>query len=121
MPLPSVTASIELTTEKYWQELEALAMDGKIDMGLSNMLKALICSHLRDTNPPTANTELIKLAKEQLKDGIWLREVNEKTGAQYYLDIMVYVTNEDPSEGLRKVFKLIPKYPNGRLKYLDDL
>ena len=104
---------LELTLDRYWEELEKLGKIGIIPPELGMMLKALVTTHLRETIPPEATRYLTTLAMSHLQGGIQLDD--------HLYDVAVFVPNSGDKVATRSFFKLIPKYPGGWLKYLKDI
>lgn len=111
----SATA-IRLTSSGWWKQIDDLQMEGKLPHELGCLLKGLIGSHLSKTIPPAATPNLIKLAEEHLQGGVELSD----SATDNFFDVMVYTPNPGQEEVRRHFFVLIRKYPEGRLKYLDE-
>ncbi len=115
--MKTATASLKLTTWAYWEELDELMEDDRIQVELGMCLRALISSHINKTIPPEASSTLVQIAKNHLAGGIIL---SDSAGEQFY-DLMVFVPDAGGEATRRSFFRLIPKYPGGRFKYLNDI
>lgn len=108
---------LRLTTLNYWQELEGLRTTLPMPTTLVDCLKELVSSHVHATIGPEATSRLIEQAKHYLNDGILL---SDAIGDWLY-DVMVFVPNVGEVTATRSFFRLIRKWPGGRLKYLGDI
>ncbi|MFA6270054.1 MAG: hypothetical protein WC657_02485 [Candidatus Paceibacterota bacterium] len=112
-----MTPSIYLTVANNWQELEEMATNGKLPIPLADCLKALVVSERLSVISPEAKPELIRLAKAHLANGIVLSD----SATDQFFDIVVFVPDPGQEKNCRSFFKLIPKYPGGKFKYLENL
>lgn len=111
------TDPIKLTNSGWWQQIDALQQNGTLPDIVGCLLKGLVSSHMFKTIPPTATPNSIMLAKKYLRGGI---EISDSAIDTLY-DVVVYTPDNGKENDLRHFFFLIHKYPNGRLKYLDEL
>lgn len=108
---------IRLTSSGYWMQIDELEKDGKLPAELGRLLKELVNSHLNNTARPTATPHLIELAKQHLQGGIELSD----SAMDLAYDVMVYTPNRGCEKEQRLFFILIHKYPEGRMRYLDEV
>jgi hypothetical protein len=119
--------SIRLTTTGNWQELEDMVTRKELPAALADCLKELIACERHGAITPEAKPHLIQLVKEYLPNGIQLSQSMLEPGGLY--DVVVWVPhnkvisvpNTDQLIEFRSFFKLVPKYPNGELRYPKDL
>jgi hypothetical protein len=107
---------LKLTNSGYWNEIDEFAKDGKIPQELGDILGEIINSHRRKTTPHRATPRLIKMMKQHLSGGVMLTCPEEDR----CYDVMIFIPDVGRSE-LRPFFLLVPKYPGGRLKHLDEI
>ena len=105
---------LRLSSSGYWQEIDNMVKDGSLPRELGLLLNEVIGSFFSRAVPAEATSHLINLAKQYLQGGIKLS--NSAMDCLY--DIMVFIP--DPGKDLRSFFLLVRKYPEGRLKYLDE-
>lgn len=117
MALALATSPIKLTASNWWQELEQLHTTRSMPAHLVDCLKELVSSHLHSMIGPEATPRLIALAKNYLDSGILLSD----SAGDYLYDVMVWVPNPDKVEYKRSFFRLVPKWSDGRLKYLYEI
>ncbi|NCN07416.1 hypothetical protein GW933_01845 [Candidatus Falkowbacteria bacterium] len=79
--------------------------------GLAGLMKDIIVAMVNNYNPITATNRSIELVKNHLQDEIWL-------GEKMYR-LMVYVPYDGSTH--RSVFILIPSYPYGVIKRLEEV
>ena len=106
---------IKLTVADNWQELDQLEKSGVLPGELARHLKSLIGCHLKNMIHPTVSAEILRLAKTHVKEGILITD-EEHCFEQLY-DLVLF----QGSEQARPFFHLIPKYPHGRFRYLDEI
>jgi hypothetical protein len=106
---------LKLTIANYWQELETAIKEKRMPAALVDSLKMVISAYQNNGVGPTATAHLIGLAKELVPNGICLQYGH----ADENFDIVVFVPDQlEESDDLRMFFVLIPRYRNGRFKYL---
>jgi len=109
--------SFSLTVAGYWDELEELSKKGTIPAPLAACLKSLINSQCHATITTTATEELVRLVREHLPNGIMLSDPLHEV----LYDVMVFVPDGGQESQRRSFFRLMPKYPGGKFKYVKDL
>jgi len=107
--------NIRLTAEDYFDELEALTIQGIISLDVEFLLKDLISTHILHHMPLGTTPFRLNLAKQFLQGGIILVD---RTNSENWYDV-VYYDPDDKVRG-RSFFYLLPKYPNGTFKRLDQ-
>ena len=106
---------IKLTVANNWQELDQLEKNGILPGELARHLKSLIGCPLKNMIHPTVSAEVLCLTKIHLKEGILITD-EERCFEQLY-DLVLF----QGSEQTRPFFHLIPKYQQGRFRYLDEV
>ncbi len=114
----SIESSLTFTTPNGWDELEGMIQRGDIPRELGNCLKELIRATLAGFIPPRATPHLIELAKTHVPKGLVLKDLN--SGDMKYYSIMVFDPNPDRKQNLYSLFLLVPRYPGGVLKRLEE-
>jgi hypothetical protein len=104
-------------TSDYWEELGKMASDGVVPVELANCLRALINAEQYDAFTPHATPELIRQAQKHVAHGI---SYTDEKGEKLF-DVMVFMPDSENAESHISVFRLIEKYPAGRLRYLDHV
>jgi len=108
---------IKLTRRYYRFEIDDLMKNNdKITSDFVVLLRRIVGAHVDCTAEPEATPQLIELAKlnkQYLQAGIEL-------GGETY-GIMVYIPNLVCKKERKPLFCLIPQFPEGRLRYLDDI
>jgi len=105
---------LKLTNRNFCGELDELEKRGIIPGLLCIYLKGLVNSHIYHGCPPPVTSEIVNQAKECLLDGIELRD---GTTTMTY-DVMVFIPDHETH---RYFCQLIPRYPGGKLRHLQDL
>lgn len=100
---------LQLPEVGWEQELRRME-DVDIPRDLARLLIALVLSFQRQLVPPTASDRLMQMASDFLKKGIAL-------GGKWY-DIGVYVPDDGGKR--RRVFVLLPKYPGGNIRRIEE-
>ncbi len=107
MVQPTAAKPLQLTKENWWNEI----YDNKnLPTDLVFMLRALISAMIYSQIKPEATNYLIKLAKRYVSGGIQI------DGVPY----AVMVSEPVNREGYRRMFVLVPAYPNSKLKRLEE-
>ncbi|MBI2472960.1 hypothetical protein HYV70_00180 [Candidatus Uhrbacteria bacterium] len=106
---------IKLTVANHWQELDEMEKNGDLPGELARHLKQLIGCHLKQMIHPAVSAEILRLAKAHLKAGILITD--EKRCFEQLYEIVLFQGDEQA----RLFFHLIPKYPHGRFRYLDEI
>jgi hypothetical protein len=106
---------LKLSSSGYWKQIDDLEKDGILPWELGSLLKEIISSFFSRAIPAEATSHLVELAKQYLQGGIEL----SNSAMDCFYDVMVFVPNAE--KNLRSFFLLVRKYPEGRLKYLDEI
>ena len=100
-----------LTVSRWQKDLEIYERKGRLPSKLVSLLRELVSATMHSYIAPAATSRLISLSKKHLIGGISL---NEKC-----FDVMVHVP--DDTKHWRPFFVLVPKWPGGELKRLNEL
>jgi len=106
------TVAAALTLEYWWEEIGKIGDANGWSGELIGALRSLISATLKNAITPAAEPDLIDQAKKYLSKGIALGE------KLYSIAVVWPETNYDGFA--RKFFVLVPKYPNGIIKRLDE-
>lgn len=106
---------LKLSSGNYRQEIDNMEREGSLPVELGSLLKGIIAAFFSRSDPAEATSHLIGLAKQYVQRGI---ELNSPAVSFQY-DVMVF----DPAPGNKShpFFLLVRKYPDGRLRYLDEI
>jgi len=108
---------LKLTTWGYWTELDEMAKNKVLPWELSSHLKALVNSHIHKTFAPRTTVEVIAQAKEYLSEGIEL----SYTAETLPYDVVVFIPDPGKNESHYQFLNLIPKCPEGKFQYLNEI
>ncbi len=103
-------ASLTLTREGWWGELETAHLETNIPHELALLLRGLIGSLFSESIRPLTNDHHIELLKEHVPNGIQI-------GDRIY-EVMVFTPFD--SKRNRRFATLVEGYPSGRLIPLKD-
>ena len=112
-----MSTPIKLTTSNYFNQINILVEAGKIPLELAGVLMELVNSHIHNRIRPTAEPRIVAQAKDFLIGGILLSD----SACDTHYDVMVYVPDVGMRESRRQFFTLIKKYPDGSLRYLNEV
>lgn len=98
---------IRVSSRFYWNNLDNLDIPHELRI----LLRGIIGCHLSSSIMPAANAREVRLAQEHLSQGIWIDERPHT--------VMVFVP-VDPV-AYRSFFALMPGWPNGTLRRLEEI
>ncbi len=110
---------LTLNAPGFDTELSGLADQGVLPQDLTDFLKSIVFAHVTHGQLVKTESDVIKLVREHLLDGIIIFTSTGKDEGHY--DIGVYVPDGSSGRETRSFFYLIPRRSGMKLKYLTDL
>ena len=110
---------LSLNAEDYRAEINDFVFAGRLTGYMATTLIQLISATESNTTRPQATSLLIKLAKEELSEGIIINKQRRNRTDLFYYDVTVVAPFNTVINA--HLFYLIPKFPWGVITHLEDL